>query len=275
MVRESAFLVVSYMKAPGHWTWDPERTIFDASQPRTVLELGAGVGTAGLSTAGLLPPVIRSPPSPSQPSKCHHVVLTDLPDVCALLRRNASSFHREGVCVHVRALPWGDRLSSHLVVQEFRPTHILCSDLVYFPELLAPLLSTLLDITDQVPDAPVLIAYKIRSLTKEQPFWTALGVWFDFTWVQCAAPGASMQRFGSHASHFVHPPPCNHDGVPQDDFFLFVAHRLPHTLAWTRPQNAAHLLSGMHVDHGRLVTAEGTDKFEWMMLSAASDSYLH
>ena len=50
-IWESAFLVESYVHAPSTWTWDPPRTIVGAPQARTILELGSGVGTAGLTTA--------------------------------------------------------------------------------------------------------------------------------------------------------------------------------------------------------------------------------
>ena len=134
------------------------------------------------------------------------------------IRRDLAELHREGVRVHVRPLAWGDQDAARRILHEFRPTHLLCSDLVYFPDLLAPLLHTLLDVTDRVPDAQVVIAYKIRSLTKEQPFWTALGVWFDMAWTQCSTgPDQPLAPFGSHASHFVHKPPCDAQGDPVGD----------------------------------------------------------
>lgn len=264
-IWESAFLVESYVHAPSTWTWDPPRTIVGAPQARTILELGSGVGTAGLTTAMAL-----------DTQQTHDLIVTDLPDVCPLLARNTRDFHREGVRVHVRPLAWGDQDAARRILHEFRPTHLLCSDLVYFPDLLAPLLHTLLDVTDRVPDAQVVIAYKIRSLTKEQPFWTALGVWFDMAWTQCSTgPDQPLAPFGSHASHFVHKPPCDAQGRPLDDFFVLVAHRKSHTLTWTRPSAPATLLSGMHMVDGLAVPGEGTDTFEWMILSSASDAYLH
>ena len=135
-IWESAFLVESYVHAPSTWTWDPPRTIVGAPQARTILELGSGVGTAGLTTAMAL-----------DTRQTHDLIVTDLPDVCPLLARNTRDFHREGVRVHVRPLAWGDQDAARRILHEFRPTHLLCSDLVYFPDLLAPLLHTLLDLS--------------------------------------------------------------------------------------------------------------------------------
>lgn len=263
-IWESAFLVESYARAPSTWTWDPPRTMMDAHK-RVIVELGAGVGTAGLTTARAL----------ADMGGYAEVVLTDLPEVCPLLRRNAASFEHDRVHVHVRPLAWGDTEAAHAVTTTFPLTHILCSDLVYFPELLAPLLNTLLDLTNEAPHAEVVIAYKIRSLAKEQPFWTALGAWFDLAWTQCTIPLQAPAPFGTRATHFVHPPPCDAHGTPLDDYLLLIAHRKPHTLAWERPKNASALLSGMYIVHGEHVHGSGTDTFEWIMLSAASDSYLH
>ncbi len=92
-IWESAFLVESYVHAPSTWTWDPPRTIVGAPQARTILELGSGVGTAGLTTAMAL-----------DTRQTHDLIVTDLPDVCPLLARNTRDFHREGVRVHVRPL---------------------------------------------------------------------------------------------------------------------------------------------------------------------------
>jgi len=249
-------------------TWDPPRTLLQGDAV-TVLELGAGVGTAGLATAQAL----------DRRGGHSTVVLTDLPDVCSLLRRNASTCDCTHVEVHVQPLPWGDCDAAHAVLASTAPpTHILCSDLVYFPELLAPLLRTLIDLTDAAPGAEVLIAYKIRSLTKEQPFWCGLGAWFELTQVDYQRdPRRPKQPFGAHKTHFgTRAPVCAPDGQPLDDYFLFVAHRRPESLAWTMPESDAALLQGQYVWDGQKYTALTTGTFEWLLLSRATeDVYLH
>ena len=107
-IWESAFLVESYVHAPSTWTWDPPRTIVGAPQARTILELGSGVGTAGLTTAMAL-----------DTRQTHDLIVTDLPDVCALLDRNTRDFPHEGVRVHVRPLAWGDKDAAQRILQDF------------------------------------------------------------------------------------------------------------------------------------------------------------
>lgn len=249
-------------------SWDPPRTLLERDAVH-VMELGAGVGTAGLATAQAL----------DRRGRSSSLVLTDLPDVCPLLERNARTCHCDHVSIQVRPLPWGDRDATRAILASTaRPTHILCSDLVYFPELLAPLLRTLIDITDAVPDAEVLFSYKIRSLTKEQPFWCGLSAWFELTQVDYQRDArAPKQPFGAHASHFgPYVPPCSADGQPLDDYFLFVAHRRPESQRWDVPTNDAALLQGQYVSEGQWHTALTTGTFEWLLLSRATeDVYLH
>lgn len=264
-IWESAFLWAAYIENTTH-TFDPPHSWLDA--PVTLLELGAGVGTAGLATASYL--AHRS----ACPSEAHHVILTDLPEVESLLRRNVPWTPWAQAHVHVRPLAWGDAGHAEVILQTWTPTHILCSDLIYFPELLAPLLRSLLQITQQAPNATVYLAYKIRSLTKEQPFWTGLSAWFDLTWVQCTPsdPAAPWRPFGTHASHFAYAPPCDETGAPLDDYFLFAAQRKEASLQWTCPDEDALLLQGLYMADGQPIPAPGTDAFEWILLSRSMDS---
>lgn len=263
--RESAYLMLAYLTNSG--TWDPPRTLLEG--PVSVIELGAGVGTAGLATAQAL----------DQRGIRSTVVLTDLPDVCSLLERNASTCACTHVDILVQPLPWGDRASAQAVLRNMRPpTHILCSDLIYFPELLAPLLRTLIDLTDNAPTAEVLLSYKIRSLTKEQPFWCGFCAWFELTVVDYARePRAPMQPFGTQACHFgAYPPPCAPDGQLLDEYFLFVAHRRPESHRWESPTSDAAMLQGQYVCDGQMKTAPTTGTFEWLLLSRATeDIHLH
>lgn len=261
--RESAYVLMRYVDADPAWVYDPPCTLVGADAPRTVLELGAGVGTAGLALAHAL---LRTGPA-------HTVVLTDLPEVVALLTRNARATQAAGADVRVCALPWGDAAAARAAVQcAPRPlTHILCSDLVYFPELLAPLLRTLLDLTRTDPAPEVVIGYKIRSLTKEQPFWAAFGAWFDFRPVYCAPASrpTAWAPLGADAAHLSHAP-----GVVPDDFFVFVAHRKRHTLAQSAPAHDDALLAGRRVVDAATQTYDadvsGTETFEWLMMNRSA-----
>jgi len=117
-------------------------------------------------------------------------------------------------------------------------THIVCSDLVYFPELLGPLLRTLIELSSPPfagPELTVLISYKIRSLAKETPFWAAFGLWFTFEPVLAREKtpdnsNSSWQRFGS---------------ALEGPMFIFVAQRRPESLTWDVPLDDRNLLAGL------------------------------
>ncbi|CAO1622812.1 unnamed protein product [Parajaminaea phylloscopi] len=251
------------------------------------------------------------------------LVLTDLDSVVPLMQRNAESAgfspsQPSGSCVGaavgssvdviVRALPWGSRSHVDSILAELgqrrsprsqtpparqsqhqrrRPLdYVLCSDLVYFPELLAPLLRSLIHLTaaaagtestTTVEPPTVIIAYKIRSMAKEEPFWSALGCWFDVDIVACryrhpandrqhqqheglaqtptpaeAAPAwGSWHRFGAWERDVVGRDSGGQanqtldDGVASEDaYFVFVARRKPDTIAHEAPEDDAALLAG-------------------------------
>lgn len=80
-----------------------------------------------------------------------------------------------------------------------------------FPELFAPLLRSLLDLSAPSPSPPVVFAYQSRTMAKEQPFCqafgaragarprlTAAGAWFDLE-----AVSADQSRLGSDRHAFV------------------------------------------------------------------------
>ncbi|GAA6039315.1 hypothetical protein JCM8097_003260 [Rhodosporidiobolus ruineniae] len=184
--------------------------------PRTILELGSGSGFLSLSLAPHLAPTDT-------------LVLTDLDNVCPLLAKNLETARRrwakKGVfqsphppshdgkpapstalepTVLVRPLPWGSTsaLAALRAATLGYPDIILASDLIYFEFLYAPLLRTLIGLTEPRPSGDVsegegqggetgpivLFSYKIRSLVKEQPFWEAFGRWFRFEAVQLGTP---------------------------------------------------------------------------------------
>lgn len=78
----------------------------------------------------------------------------------------------------MRALPWGDEEALRRLLREHRPDVVLASDLVYFPFLYPPLLRTLIGLTTPTQGGggpKVLFSYKVRSLVREEPFWSAFG----------------------------------------------------------------------------------------------------
>lgn len=130
---------------------------------------------------------------------------------------------------------------------------------MYFPELIGPLLRTLLHLTAPVPiqtsplvSPQVILSYKIRSLPKEVPFWSAFGLWFTFTPVlvrtRSEDNSSEWERFDSG------------DG----EVFLFVARRRSESFSWIVPGDDVALLEG--------VGARGTnerksdDGFEMLLL---------
>ncbi|GAA5903676.1 hypothetical protein JCM8208_003656 [Rhodotorula glutinis] len=177
----------------------PNRPAPTPRRKRTILELGAGTGFLSLAVAPHLSPSTT------------RLVVTDLHNVCPLLNENLGAAQArwaargvEAAEVLVRPLPWGDAPALEALGEGgLMPDLVLASDLVYFPVLHAPLLRTLLGLTEprrasgagdeDVDDErgqigatspKVVFSYKVRSLVKEQPFWEAFGRWFDFEPVQ-------------------------------------------------------------------------------------------
>ncbi len=260
------------------------------------MELGSGVGYVGIHLALTLAQA-KSPVSES------HVIVTDLDNVCPLLERNvqtafndaASSSSsssatagtgvaREGAHqVSVRPLPWGSSEAGARLLHELtgNPSHIIASDLVYFPELLPPLLRTLIQLSEPLPGqacraaqaTELIISYKVRSLEKEQPFWQALGAWFDFAPVLArrSARGQSKDagrwhRFGAWQTDVLGRDDGDQearaasaqeqeqengqeqeheDDTPADDqIYIMVGRRRPESLGCPPPQDDAKLMGG-------------------------------
>jgi len=80
----------------------------------------------------------------------------------------------------------------------------------------------------------VILSYKIRSLSKEAPFWSAFGLWFTFTPVLVRArsedDSSRWERFDSGG-----------DG----EVFLFVARRRSESFSWIVPEDDVALLEGV------------------------------
>ncbi|TFK40189.1 putative methyltransferase-domain-containing protein [Crucibulum laeve] len=263
-VWEAAYALISYIHPPSQWEVEPP-FIPDPSkrEPFSIIELGSGVGIVAASIAERL-----------ETNGDDLIIATDLPEICPLLERNLAESNnriravapsRNGDLVIIRPLSWGNIQEGLEIISELcngnnSLTHIICSDLVYFPELLAPLLRTLLQLTstndhERAP-VSVIISYKLRSPTKEIPFWSAFGLWFSFEPVifNDKQTKSGWQRFGASLD---------------DVIFIFVAHRRADSFEWNIPTNDHDLLSG--------VGARGTasrkedDTFESLLLMSLEE----
>ncbi|KAJ7678975.1 putative methyltransferase-domain-containing protein [Mycena polygramma] len=255
-VWEASYALNTYIKPPAGHVFDPP--LFpgrDRPQNVRVLELGSGTGIVAATMTALL-------------HSGDIMFVTDLPEVCPLLKQNLKRhLENNGGPIRVRPLSWGNSQHAVSIAAELSNppmaqdaphlTHILCSDLVYFPELLAPLLRTLIQLSSppfiSVPSSPVdvIISYKIRSLAKETPFWSAFGLWFEFApvLVKKEGPNATWQRFGSSF---------------EDPTFVFVARRRKESLEWKLPPDDDDLMHGV-MARGTL-SPKGDDTFETLLL---------
>ncbi|KAF8802486.1 hypothetical protein BYT27DRAFT_7261022 [Phlegmacium glaucopus] len=262
-VWEASYAMTFYIHPSSGFEFDPP--LIDGSRNSekiTIVELGSGSGMVAFSLAKLLKPGYD------------RLIVTDLPEVCPLLQANldaanlpTGSLSTNGKLVSVRPLSWGNHhdavalVSEHFTEQSAQHsvvpvTHIICSDLVYFPELLAPLLRSLLHLTSLLPresTPSLIISYKIRSLAKESSFWSAFGLWFKFrpVLIRCRSSNSEWQRFGSDLD---------------DTILLFVAHRREESFDWEIPALDDELLGGVGA-HGN-DSRKGDDTFENLLIMA-------
>lgn len=219
--------------------FDPPCSLFRAGTNRTItiVEIGSGTGYAGVHVAQQLDSFYRRAGTPASAT----VILTDLANVVPLLDKGLKE-HADSVGdveVQAQALAWGDAGHADALARTLQEsgkliTHVLCSDLVYFPHLYPPLLRTLLTLTappfcDPSSSPEVIIGYKVRSLAKESPFWQVFGTWFKFEVVLARQKGGKgdWARFG-HAN----------------DVFIFVATRRPESFKWDIPAFDTQLMNG-------------------------------
>ncbi|KAI0749661.1 hypothetical protein C8Q80DRAFT_1163279 [Daedaleopsis nitida] len=233
----------------------------DEQRPITVLELGSGTGFVATRVAEWLRPDLDL------------LVATDLPDVCPMLDTNL----RSCAAAKVRALPWGSREHASAILEELgsmppsgrarQLTHVLCSDLVYFPALLAPLLRSILHLTSNPDDEvfhwvppTVIISYKIRSLAKETPFWNAFGLWFEFS------PVLSRTRRSRDSAPDQPTAPWNRfsPGDLDGEMFVLVATRRAESLEWIIPEDDGALLSGIGARGS--ASTKSDEQFEQLLL---------
>ena len=156
---------------------------------RIILELGSGTGYNGIRIVEALK---------KRSFTLGTIILTDLPEVVPLLestlaRHNHSASDQDqdpNIRILIRPLSWGSAEHVQAIANELRlftesdgdlgSLTIVCSDLVsflnlimrinsvdslqvYFPELLAPLLRSLIHITSIVPSSKIIISCKHRS----------------------------------------------------------------------------------------------------------------
>ncbi|TBU45693.1 putative methyltransferase-domain-containing protein [Dichomitus squalens] len=267
-IWEASHAMLAYLDPSSSSTCEFDPAPFTRELPRaerhpiTAIELGSGTGFVASRVAEWLRPDLDL------------LLATDLPEVCALLEANL----RSSRAARVRPLSWGSREHASAIFDELgllssdQParyaTHILCSDLVYFPELLAPLLRSLLHLTSpplvghhRAKPPTVIISYKIRSLAKETPFWTAFGLWFVFAPVlvrrkRCigADPPSDLPAEWAKFS----------PGDGNDETFVLVATRRPESLSWTVPDEDAALMRGVGAQGSG--SAKSDEQFEQLLL---------
>ncbi|KAK7033268.1 tumor-related protein [Favolaschia claudopus] len=253
-VWKAAYALNTYIQPPADHEFDPP---FFAS-PRspgtvTMIELGSGTGIV----AATVSPMLR---------EGDVLFVTDLLEVCPLLEQNLQRF-LDGA-VRVRPLSWGNSIHVSQIAEEISKLprarlRILCSDLVYFPELLAPLLRSLIQLSSPPfaiasNDVEIIISYKVRSLPKETPFWSAFGLWFEFAPVLVRRTSQdihSWRRFGASL---------------EDPTFIFVAHRREESLGWQVPLRDEDLMQGRIAPDQ--VSPKGDDTFETLLLLSLDDN---
>ncbi|KAI0671844.1 putative methyltransferase-domain-containing protein [Trametes maxima] len=270
-IWEASHAMLAYLDPSSPLEFDPPPPTPSASTrvdgaPITAIELGSGTGFVAARVADSLRP------------GCDLLIATDLPEVCPMLEMNLHA----SPALWVRPLAWGSRDDAQVIARDLglagdnggssprRLTHVLCSDLIYFPSLLAPLLRSLLHLTS----APfvegsgsepicVVLSYKMRSLAKETSFWNAFGLWFDFVPV-LSRPLVStrgdepLDRSGSAQWSRFSP------GDPEDETFVIIAKRRADSLFWTEPDEDSKLLAGVGASGSDQPKSD--DQFEQLLL---------
>ena len=154
---------------------------------------------------------------------------------------------------------------------------------VYFPDLLAPLLRSLIHLTSLPPSSPqptIIISYKIRSLPKETPFWSAFGLWFSYEPVlcrRCQHPSSPpSRRNGDYESdgcllktHSNEDPGWARYHTPSSTY-VFIAGRKSTSLGWRVPEGDRDLLEGVGACGDQ--RQKGDDAFELMLLMNMADN---
>ncbi|KAF8628014.1 hypothetical protein AX15_004132 [Amanita polypyramis BW_CC] len=245
-VWEAAYGLSLYVQPAMDLEFDPPFISPSDRPPLSIIELGSGSGLVAAAIATRL-------------NSLHDLIIaTDLPEVCQLLSANLR--HTACPSLAVRPLTWGNAqhatdISSEFFNENRSLTHVICSDLVYFPDLFAPLMRSLIHLTSSslTSSSPkIIISYKIRSLSKETLFWSTFGLWFEFSPVltRDKSDRCNWRRFGASTS--------------EDALFIFVARRRPQSFHWHVPLGDLDLLNGVGAwgtNHRK-----GDDTFESLLL---------
>ena len=104
----------------------------------------------------------------------------------------------------------------------------------------------------------VVISYKIRSLAKESPFWSAFGLWFAFEPVMARRIGGSQKSWTRFGLSF------------DDHTFVFTAKRRDESLTWQVPDDDRDLMDG--IGTWGTETRKGDDTFETLLLMGIQES---
>ena len=112
----------------------------------------------------------------------------------------------------------------------------------------------------------VLISYKVRSLAKESPFWSAFGLWFAFRPVSARRILGRVWKHGSekNGDSALQYGDWYTYGIDGDTSFLFSAFRLPESYGWTIPEDDEELLSGVGASGN--ISPKSDDTFESILL---------
>lgn len=185
-------------------------------------------------------------------------------------------------------MSWGNETQAVKILEELKSnqsnrvkekdrhplTHLILSDLVYFPELLPPLLRSVISLTEPIGQCSsqedlesktpeMIIAYKIRSLVKEEPFWRALGSWFDFHAVDCTEKDSKEKRWRRFGKEFKDLQPSKSNETQDepnrsfeaavsedqegDEIYIFIARRKFSSIGCLPPQDDLALMSGKRI----------------------------
>lgn len=140
----------------------------------SVIELGCGTGIAGLHFIQKFHP--------------REFIFTDLKEALHVIEKNLGMTEIPvETTVLVQEYSWG--ISKSQKTFDF----IICSDLVYFPELFQPLIDSLLDLSDE--KTIIYLSYKKRSISKESLFFQMFGQYFDYEIEEIRGFDAQMYYF--------------------------------------------------------------------------------
>lgn len=101
-------------------------------------------------------------------------------------------------------------------------------------------------------------------MTKEAPFWSAFGLWFNFHPVNYLPPADTVTDDENEGSEW-----CRFGSRQDDQVFVFVAKRRQGSHYWKVPENDQELLHGVGAN-GTDVT-KSDDTFETLLLLSMDD----